>query len=70
MSRRGVCGYAAYQFEADGQIVTLSVPDWVGAEPLDEGGLAAVNRIKNYFTDIGVWIAPRHPITLQYEHKD
>ena len=30
----GVYGYAAYQFDVDGEEVTLSVLDWVGEEPL------------------------------------
>ena len=31
--REGVYGYAAYQFDVDGETVTLSVLDWVGEEP-------------------------------------
>jgi hypothetical protein len=30
----GVYSYAAYEFEVDGQVVTLSVLDWVGEKPL------------------------------------
>jgi hypothetical protein len=30
----GVFGYAAYQFEIDGQMITQSVTDWVGEVPL------------------------------------
>ena len=30
----GVYGYAAYQFEFDGQLITQSVTDWVGEVPL------------------------------------
>ncbi|NQU29172.1 MAG: hypothetical protein HQ525_00740 [Anaerolineae bacterium] len=31
----GVFGYAAYQFEIDGQMITQPVTDWVGEVPLD-----------------------------------
>jgi hypothetical protein len=30
----GVFSYAAYQFEVDGQVVELSVLDWVGEKPM------------------------------------
>ena len=31
----GVYPYAAYRFESDGEVVAISVIDWVGAVPLD-----------------------------------